>query len=178
MPSWRCSDLRKMFATSYQPSDLPNRWDIVANFTYQHSPGKPSMSPDSTQVAIENLQKLNGKAFCTDTLLTKELVTLEHGPNKLPLGVPLVSNQTKCHLCFGKLLLQNDRPSRMTHYTESLGTVPATHYHKYCHNHPIKAASLANSMDITDQVEVEKYAIITTGYVCHTFFCHRKRSLS
>ena len=78
---------------------------------------------------------LNEKAFCTDTLLTKELVTLEHGPNKLPLGVPLVSNQTQCHLCGGKLLLRNNRPRRMTLYTESLGTVPATHYHKYCHNH-------------------------------------------
>ena len=42
---------------------------------------------------------------------------------------------TKCDLCGGKLLLRGDRPCRMTLYTESLGTVPATHFHKYCNNY-------------------------------------------
>ena len=34
-----------------------------------------------------------------------------------------------------KLLFRSDRPSRLTLYTESLGTLPATHYRKYCHNY-------------------------------------------
>ena len=38
-------------------------------------------------------------------------------------------------MCGGKLLLRSDRPSRLTLDTESLGTLPATHYHKYCNCH-------------------------------------------
>ena len=46
--------------------------------------------------------------------------------------MPLVPKQTNCLLCNSKLLLRKDRPSRVTLYTNSLGTVPGTHYHKYC----------------------------------------------
>ena len=60
---------------------------------------------------------------------------MKYGPAKQVLGVPLVPKPTKCDLCGGKLLLRGDRPCRLTLYTESLGTVPATHFHKYCHNY-------------------------------------------
>ena len=33
------------------------------------------------------------------------------------------------------MLLRSDRPSQMTLYTDSLGTVSATHFHKYCRNY-------------------------------------------
>jgi len=48
--------------------------------------------------------------------------------------VVLIPPQSVCTLCSGKLLLRRDRPSRLTLYTESMGTVPASHYHKYCQN--------------------------------------------
>ena len=38
-------------------------------------------------------------------------------------------------LIIGRLLvLRSDWPSHLTLYTDSLGTVAAVHYHKYCHN--------------------------------------------
>ena len=33
------------------------------------------------------------------------------------------------------MLLRSDRPSQMTLYTDSLGPVSATHFHKYCRNY-------------------------------------------
>lgn len=103
---------------------------IVATFCNQGSP----ISPVS-QMLMENVQILNAQAFCTDEELTRELIAMEYGPTKQPLGVPLIPSQTECFSCGGKLLLRADRPSRLSLYTEALGTVPATHYHKYCHNY-------------------------------------------
>ena len=40
----------------------------------------------------------------------------------------------KCDECGEKLLLRADRPSSVTLYTDSDGTLPAVHY-KYCRNH-------------------------------------------
>ena len=60
---------------------------------------------------------------------------MKYGPAKQVLGVPFVPKPTKCDLCVGKLLLKGDRPCRMSLYTESLGTVPATLFHKYCNNY-------------------------------------------
>lgn len=59
---------------------------------------------------------------------------MEYAVTKQPLGIPLVPNQENCLSCGGKLSLRSDRPSRLTIYTESQGTVTATHYHKYCRN--------------------------------------------
>ncbi len=84
---------------------------------------------------MENLQVLSVEAFCHDEDLTRELIAMEYGPSKQPLGVPLIPSQTKCLSCGGKLLLRSDRSSSLSLYTETLGTLPATHYHKYCHNY-------------------------------------------
>ena len=123
---------RMLFATSYLPSDIPHYWNIVATFSTQ---GSSRISPETTKMLMENMQILNAEAFCTDGELMRELISMEYGPTKQPLGVPLIPSQTECCSCGGKLLLRGDRPSRLSLYTESLGTVPATHYHKYCHNY-------------------------------------------
>ncbi len=123
---------RMLFATSYLPSDIPQYWNIVATFANQ---GSSNISPDSAKLVMENTQALNAEAFCADEDLTRELIAMEYGPGKKPLGVPLIPSQTKCLSCGGKLLLRSDRPSRLSLYTETMGTVPATHYHKYCHNY-------------------------------------------
>ena len=44
----------------------------------------------------------------------------------------LISNNTICKLCDGKLLVRADRPSFLVGYT-SLGTVSITLFRKYCH---------------------------------------------
>ena len=51
-----------------------------------------------------------------------------------PLGIPLVSSEIKCHEYGGQFFLRRDHPSRLILYTASLGTVPATHFHKLCRN--------------------------------------------
>ena len=125
---------RMLFATSYLPGDLTQYWDVVASFGNQGSTGKSQISASSAKTAMENLQVLNAKAFCSDAELTKELIATEYSVTKQELGVPLVPDQTKCYLCSGKLLLRRDHPSRVTLYTDTLGTVTATHFHKYCQN--------------------------------------------
>lgn len=97
---------RILFATSTLPTELPNYWDTVASFgCLGCSSDQPKITPDSAQVAIENLKVLDVNAFCTDANLNKELVMMPHGPTRQPLGIPLIPTQTKCQSCGGKLLL-------------------------------------------------------------------------
>lgn len=126
---------RMLFATAYLPTDIPNYWAIIASFGSLHSSEKACISPQVAQMTMENVQVLNADAFCADIDLTRELVTMEIGPNKQPCGIPLIPKQRLCLSCGEKLPLRSDRPSRLTVYTASLGTLPATHYHKYCHNY-------------------------------------------
>ena len=120
-------------------------WNIVATFCNQ---GSSRISPESAKMLMENMQILNAQAFCTDEQLTRELIEMEYGPTNQPLGVPLIPSQTECFSCGGKLLLRADRPSRLSLYTESLGTVPATHYHKSIIGRAVRWFS---SMDTTEK---------------------------
>ena len=108
---------------------------LIAGATFANEGDPESMSPDSVRILMENIQIMNTKAFCFDVGLIRRIITMKYGPAKQVLGVPLVSEPTKCDLCVGKLLLKGDRPCRMSLYTESLGTVSATHFHKYCNNY-------------------------------------------
>ena len=48
------------------------------------------------------------------------------------LGIVLVSKNDKCAFCSSTLYIREDRPSTVTIYDDTLGTVMATHYCKYC----------------------------------------------
>ena len=50
------------------------------------------------------------------------------------VGVVLMSKKQNCTECEEKLL-RADHLSNVTLYTDSYGTLPAVHYHKYCRNH-------------------------------------------
>ena len=126
---------RMLFAASHLPTELPNYWDTVAAFASRGNSVKAEVSTESTRIAMENMHLLHPDAFSSDVELTKELLTIECSITRQALGVPLLSKETKCRSCGGKLLLRSSRPSRMTLYTQSLGSVPATHFHKYCHNY-------------------------------------------
>ena len=125
---------RMVFAASFLPFEIPCYWNIVADFANQVVSSKSRVSPESAKVIVGNLQVLYKDVFSSDTDLAQQITRMEYSVTKQPLGIPLVPSQTNCLLCGGKLLLRGDKPSRMTLYTESIGSVPATHFHKFCHN--------------------------------------------
>ncbi len=123
---------RMLFATAFLPGELPHYWEVIASFSCLGS--STIVSADTVKLLMENLQFLNDQAFATDAKLRRDLMNAVAGePSLEPLGVVLVSNNQTCRSCGGELLVRQDRSSRVILYTEDMGTVPATHYHKYCH---------------------------------------------
>ena len=55
--------------------------------------------------------------------------------SKEHVGVSLISKKQRCIECGGNLLLRRDRPSRMTIYTDTYGTLPCYQHRKYCSIH-------------------------------------------
>lgn len=125
---------RMLFASSNLPKDLPHFWDVVTTFANQGASCEMKVSSNAARMAMENMKLLHPKAFTSEVDLMKELLTVECSTTKKALGIPLVPSQIQCHSCGGRLLLKSSRPSRMMLYADSLGTVPATHFHKYCQN--------------------------------------------
>ena len=126
---------RLVFAAVYLPRDLPYYWSIVTEFAGIESEGTKVLSPESVRVAVENLEVLNPAAFVTEQELLKRIHSLSSPkPGSFPLGIILMSSRKQCSLCDGKLYIKGDRASQLTVYTESLGTVIGTHYHKICQN--------------------------------------------
>ena len=121
----------------FLPRDLPHYRSIVTEFIGIESEreGVKVLSPECVRVAVENLEVLNSAAFATEQELIKKIY--EFSPQTLgssPLGIILVSSHHQCSQCGGKLHVKGNRPSRLTVYTESFGTVTGTHYHKFCQN--------------------------------------------
>ena len=129
-----CSDVsvlrRLSFAAASLPGDTPNYWELVSSFGF--SSCLPP-STDKVKILIENLKYLDEKSFDTDSQFLREL-TLQEGFQGRPLGIVLISANSKCRLCGGNLLVRADRPSFPVIYTNDLGTVCATHFRKYCQN--------------------------------------------
>ena len=46
----------------------------------------------------------------------------------------LISSLSKCQACGGELAVKADRPSHLTLYSDTLGTVTAIHFRKICKN--------------------------------------------
>ena len=63
--------------------------------------------------------------------LTKEI--LQHLAKK-PLGIVLLSEAKTCPECKNNLLLRKDRPAAVVIYHDTMGSIPGTHYHRYCSN--------------------------------------------
>lgn len=122
---------RLLFAVVNGPEGTPGRWETICAFAFKHS--VQQCSPLDVQLLLENVEFLDTEAFSTDAVLMKELHAVR-GQNNCPLGVVLVSPNTVCKECGGKLLTRSDRPSSVVVYSETMGTVPGTHFHKYCQN--------------------------------------------
>ena len=113
---------RIIIAAVYLPRGLPHYWSVVAQF----AGGNQSIQPESVRVAVENLPIINEGVFVSEEQLTKEIQALSPSPSlhlATPLGLILISNCTTCQVCNCNLLIRHDRASRITVYTESMGTV-------------------------------------------------------
>ena len=122
---------RIIFAVEYLPADCPNFWEAVYKFACLGSAS--ILDVQKVKVLAENLQVLEEQAFATDKVLRQELQSMNHAKAG-PLGIVLISKRKDCQKCGGKLLIRNDRPSKVTIYTESQGTVLGSHFHKFCQN--------------------------------------------
>ena len=127
---------RLLFATSIFPRDLPGYWGIVVEFATAGKVQRGVIDPETIAALVENIHTFDKKAFDTDKALFDELrtwtpVTMQHS-FRLPLGVVLISPKTHCDLCGQVLSLRKDRPASIVLYDNSQGSVPGTHYHKYC----------------------------------------------
>ena len=118
------SVLRKiLFAVVHLPKEMPNYWQTIKDFA------GTELSVSELQTAVENLQYLNAVAFSTDDQLLSSMCLGEGGNS---IGIVLVSSKQKCRECGARLSTRADRPRNMVLYTESSGTLPATHYRKVC----------------------------------------------
>ena len=124
---------RLLFAASFLPNDLPQFWETVAKFGNLAS-SKQEITAESARITVENIQALKSNIFISDSELINQMVEMEYGVTGKQLGIPLVSDEKTCLICGGLLLMRNDRPSYLTLYTESMGTVCATQFYKYCQN--------------------------------------------
>lgn len=124
---------RMLFAVSFLPSDYPQYWQVIAMFACKGSKLSKPLAAHDVRVLMENVQVMNSAAFVQDKQLLQEIITADDAVMS-PMGLILISSKSKCCVCGGKLLTRGDRPSRVTLYTESLGTVPGSHYQKYCQN--------------------------------------------
>lgn len=122
---------RLLFAAVFLSPHLPQYWGLVVEFATAGKATASSITPEQAKVFSENIETLNATAFETDEVLFKQLLLLEI-PAAKPLGIPLISANNSCLLCGSKLLLRNDRPATMVIYDTIRGTLPASHFHKYC----------------------------------------------
>jgi len=127
------SILRKLlFATANLPRDLPDYWKIVTSFA-THGSHEEELTQSKIQTLIDNIQYYDENAFLSDKSLM-DLLLNEKGRDGKPLGVVLISSLLKCQVCGGELAVKADRPSHLTLYSDTLGTVTAIHFRKICKN--------------------------------------------
>ncbi len=120
---------RLIFAVAQLPKDLPNLWDVAVGFATH---GKQSaLTAEQAKVLVENMQELDAQAFSSDEDLRRQLIGFQV-PRSKPLGILLVSSNEKCLLCASKLQLRRDRSALIVIYDDIMGTVPGSHFHKYC----------------------------------------------
>ena len=125
---------RLLFAASFLPKDIPQFWDTVAKFGILAS-CKQEITGESARIMVENAQAFNSNIFISDSELMNQIVQMEYSVTKKQLGIPLVPDEKTCLICGGSLLMRSDQPSYLTLYTESMGTLCATQFHKYCQNY-------------------------------------------
>lgn len=128
---------------------------------------------DQVRVAVENFEFIEKETFVSDKELLRELYAQKYFQGNY-LGAVLISSNDNCKLCEGKLLIRADQPSFLTLYTNDMGTIPATHFRKYCRNSR-KGCPFTQHYGF--------YSVGTTSEItydsnCHTSFQQVKQDLS
>ena len=116
---------RLLFAIANVPEETPERWQVICQFSFEQTKEKPSV--EDVKLLAENIQFLDAQAFTMDSSLMKELLTAKGGKKGSPLGIVLISSNSIWKECGGALFIWRDRSSSIVLYTESMGTLPATH---------------------------------------------------
>ena len=122
---------RLLFAAATLPSDLPDLWGVVVEFATRGKESRSAITTDQAKVFVENLHELDAAVFASDRQLFQDLVAFQTNKCK-PLGVVLISSCEHCLVCGSNLKLRKDRPSPVVIYHDDMGTIPGSHYHKYC----------------------------------------------
>jgi len=122
---------RMLFAVTYLPEDVPNYWETLVAFGTLGK-GPENITVEEARLLFQNMSELDSSVFATDQELFSELVSFKM--KEKPLGVVLVSSNNSCINCNAKLLLRKDRPAQVIIYDDVNGSLPGSHYHKYCKN--------------------------------------------
>lgn len=123
---------RLQFAARFYPKDMPNYSEHLALFSLKGKEGRNTLSPEQACQFVENMEVIDNRALNSDTELTKEIVKMTKYGSDVPLGVILISGKEFCRTCGSRLYIRGDRTSQVTIYHDQLGTLPGTHYIKYC----------------------------------------------
>ena len=121
-----------LFASAFLPPQTPHFWGIVVEFATMGRSSRTGVTPEQARVLMDNLHTLDAQAFSTDQQLLQDFIQMSVSPRNKPLGVVLLSKREACVMCGSKLLVRADKPSTVVLYDNNLGTLPATHFHKYC----------------------------------------------
>lgn len=113
---------RMLFGATFLSEDLPNFWEVIVE----------GINVKEAKLLFQNMKDLDCTAFATDQELFSELVSLKIGKNHLVLF--LLAAMTLALIVTSKLLLRKDRPAQVIVYDDTMGSVPGSHYHKYCRN--------------------------------------------
>ena len=124
---------RLSFAKRHIPEGTPKRWEIIIQFANDSQKEPETVTELQAKLLLEKLEYMDANAFPADEKLFMELCCMK-GFHDKPLGIVLLSDNKQCKSCNGKLLVRADRPSHLTLYSNTLGTVPATHFSLYCQN--------------------------------------------
>lgn len=170
---------RLLFAVVFLNPELPMFWGVVVEFATAAKISKTSVTADQVKTLVENLQTLNSRAFATDNLLNRELISLAI-PGIKPLGYILISPVTKCVNCGSQLQLRKDRHSSVTIYDHQLGSIPGAHFHKLCQRKTCQVAQYygyythKGCLMFNEDWESLQYF----GSSQDTFFCNKQTHMS
>ena len=103
------SEVRKVFATAQLPTDMPNYWEVIAQFA---SSSRLQCSKGDVQLLMQNLRFLNEAAFVSDKSQSSTTLLLQR---RSPWALFSSSNCAYV-TCGASLCIRKDRPSHNTLY--------------------------------------------------------------
>ena len=88
---------------------------------------------------------------------------------KKPLVVVLMPVKDKCVLCAANLKLRRDQPAPVVVYNDTMGSVPGSHFHRYCTNRSCGCTQYYGYYIQQEGINLHhKWFLPTTGKPYHT----------